>query len=72
MPAKWGDLKSWAEKRGATVTQGASSHCKMTFPDGWVYPISAHNGLKSEVTDTYLRKVAKHFGMTLAELLAQL
>jgi hypothetical protein len=73
MPAKWGDVKSWAEKqRGAIVTQGASSHCKISFPDGWVYTISAHNGLKSTVTDVYLRKIAKHFELTLDELLRQL
>jgi predicted Zn-dependent protease with MMP-like domain len=43
-----------------------------SFPDGWVNAISAHNGLKSIVTDVYLRKIAKHFGLTLDELLRQL
>ena len=72
MPAKFGRLKRWAEKRGATVEQPSSgSHWKMRF-EGWVFPISAHNGLKEEISNVYLREVAKHFGLTLAELLKQL
>ena len=73
MPARFSDLKRWAERRGGTVREPSSgSHWKIFFEDGWVIGITGHNALKSEIKDGYLRDIAKHFGMTLAELLKEL
>lgn len=69
MPVRFGDLKRWVEKQGATVEKPTSgSHWKIHFADGSVFPVAAHNGLKSEIKDGYLRDIAGLFGLTLDEL----
>jgi hypothetical protein len=73
MPAKLAKVAGWLERQGATVEKPKSgSHWKARFTDGSVFPLPAHNALKTEISDVYLGKLAKRFGLTLADLLQQL
>lgn len=73
MPAKLVRLAAWLERQGVTVEKPKSgSHWKAKFPDGTMFPLPAHNALKTEISDVYLNKIAKRFGRTLAELLREI
>ncbi len=73
MPARLAKLVSWLERKGIPVEKPTSgSHWKARFPDGSVFPLPAHNALRTEISDEYLRKVAKRLNLTLADLLREL
>jgi arsenate reductase-like glutaredoxin family protein len=73
MPARLGKLAAWLERHGVTIEKpGAGSHWKARFQDGSMYPIPAHNALRTEISDKYLKAIAKLMGTTLAELLREL
>ncbi len=44
-----------------------SSHWKAIGPDGKTYPIPAHNGLKTEIGDAYIRGLCTAFGLSIEE-----
>lgn len=48
----------------------SGSHWMCRRADGAVrgYPIPAHNGLKTEIDDKYIRGLCRHFGLSEAEL----
>lgn len=68
MPARLRDLKRALERFGCIVEQPSSgSHWKAIL-DGKTYPIPAHNGLKEEIADHYIRGVCRAFGFDEAKL----
>jgi hypothetical protein len=73
MPARLADVVRWIEAHGGIVEKPKhGSHWKARLPDGSAYPLPAHNALKSELDDNYLRKLATKFGVTLQKMLAEL
>lgn len=73
MPAKFSELKRAFEKRGITVEKPTNgSHWKCRAPNGRMYPLTAHNGLKSEITDVYIKGACRNLGISYEELLAEL
>lgn len=49
------------------------SHWKaVRVEDGKVYPLPAHNGLKTELSDIYLRGLCRCFGWDFAEFMSEL
>lgn len=73
MPARLAEVARWLERRGATLEKPKSgSHWKVLLPDGSVFPLPAHNALKSEISDVYLKRLAQAFGTTLNDLLREL
>ena len=71
MPARLRDIARVAALYGVTVTPGAR-HFHARDEHGRVYPIPAHNGLKTEISDVYLRKFCQAFGIDYAEFRRQL
>jgi hypothetical protein len=73
MPARLTKLAGWLERRGVVIDRpNTGSHWKARFPDGSVFPLPAHNALRTEISDVYLNKLAKRFGMTRDQLLREL
>lgn len=61
-------LVSAARKFGIAIEEPKSgSHWKATKGQE-LYPIPAHNGLKSEIDDVYVRGLCRAFGIDVAEL----
>lgn len=68
MPVRLRVLVRAANKLGIAIDEPKSgSHWKATR-DSEVYPIPAHNGLRSEIDDRYLRGFCAAFGLELEEL----
>ncbi len=62
MPARLRDIKRVLEALGVFVEEPTSgSHWKARGADGKTYPIPAHNGLKEEVSDIYIRALCRSF-----------
>jgi predicted RNA binding protein YcfA (HicA-like mRNA interferase family) len=40
---------------------GGGSHFKLRSPDGRTYPVSAHNALRTELSDGVLRSIARFY-----------
>lgn len=69
MPARFRDLQRALEALGLVVTVAdGTSHWKVVGPNGKTYPIPAHNGLKTEIADVYIRGVCRCFGIDPKEL----
>ena len=72
MPERLRTLKKRAKKFGATLEEPSSgSHYKFRSKDRRAYPVSAHNGLKSEIPDVYIRGLARFLGVSVDELLGK-
>jgi hypothetical protein len=62
MPARLADIERAARAMGADVElPSKGSHWKIRF-NGTMYPVPAHNGLRSEIGETYIRGLCKAFG----------
>lgn len=73
MPARLNKLTKALRKRGIAVeTPNRSSHYKAVGPSGKTYPIPAHNGPKTEISDVYVKGVCRAFGIDEAEFRADL
>lgn len=74
MPARLRDLVRVLASYGITVEppHGGGSHWKATGADGTVYTIPAHNAERTELSDVYVRKVCRVFGLDYSELRARL
>lgn len=74
MPARLAAVASAAAKRGVEVRRPRKgSHWKaIRASDGKVYPLPAHNGLKTELPDVYLRGLCRCFAWDFAAFVADL
>jgi len=70
VPARLRDLVRVLASFGITVEppRGGGSHWKATGPDGTIYMIPAHNAERTELSDVYVRKVCRTFGIDYDEL----
>lgn len=55
MPTSLRKLKRAIEKQGGTVEEPKSGSHWKAKRDGVCYPIPAHNGLKTEIAEVYIR-----------------
>jgi len=68
MPARLSALKRALESMGLEVFKpGSGSHWKV-MRAGKTYPIPAHNGEKTEISDLYIRGVCRCFELDPNEL----
>jgi hypothetical protein len=65
MPMRFRDLERHLRSFGVVIVPptGGGSHYKAKMAGKGSYPIPAHNGPKSELTDLYVRKACAHFGV---------
>jgi hypothetical protein len=64
MPARLRDIISALKALGITVDEPKKgSHFMVRREGARPYPLSAHNGTKSEITDKYIRGLCTHFGL---------
>lgn len=67
MPMRLRTLKGWLEQRDISVATGTRHF--QARKDGYaMFPIPAHNGLKSEIPNKYLKALCRHFGIDPSEL----
>lgn len=65
MPARMGDIVRAARRMGVEVEEGhATSHWKFRRDGYRPYPIPAHNGVKQEISDKYIRAMCRSLGIT--------
>jgi len=68
MPARLSALKRALESMGIEVIKpSAGSHWKARR-EGKVYPITAHNGERTEIGEDYIRGVCRCFNLDVEEL----
>jgi hypothetical protein len=59
------DFESWLKSHGVAVEEPTKgSHFKATKAGFPMYPLPAHNGRRSELSDVYIRKCCKHFKLS--------
>jgi hypothetical protein len=64
VPARFNSVKRALAKFGVTVLPGkGTSHYRAIDASGKTYPIPAHNGLKTELTDVYIKGVCRCFNI---------
>lgn len=64
MPARLRDIRRAAELFGISVTEpNSGSHWLLRRQGVRVYTVPAHNGLRSEISDVYIRALCRHFGI---------
>ena len=64
MPARLGKLGKWAKQSNLRLEKPTSgSHWKFFGPDGAMYPVPSHNGLRGEISDFYIKKLCKYFDL---------
>jgi len=68
MPVRFRDLKRALEALGCEVVEPASGSHWQVRREGRVFPIAAHNGLKSEIPDVYVRGACRLFAIDEASL----
>lgn len=62
MPAKLSDIERALKSFGVTLKKPKKgSHWKARAPGKGVYPLTAHNGLKSDMPDVYVKGLCRHF-----------
>ena len=68
MPLRLRQIKKRAKDFGISLEEPRrGSHWKLRRGNEGVYPITAHNGLKSEIPDVYIRGLCNHFRIDLKE-----
>lgn len=70
MPARLRDLVRALAQIGIRVEPpgGGGSHWKATASDGTAFPLPAHKGERTELSDVYVRKLCRAFGIDEREL----
>ena len=69
MPARLRDLARVLKHFGVEVVEGGGRHNYRATKLGYrLFPIPAHGGWRSEVTDKYINKACQNFGIDRAEL----
>jgi hypothetical protein len=68
LPARLSAIKREVEARGFTIQppSGGGSHWKVVRKGG-CYPLPAHNGLKEEISDFYIRAMCRFLGIDFQE-----
>jgi hypothetical protein len=74
MPARLADIERAARAFGLDILKPKGKHSwKASRPaDGKTYPIPAHNGMKTEISDVYIRGLCRCFQIDEAAFRAQL
>ncbi|HMJ14780.1 MAG TPA: hypothetical protein VK524_25385 [Polyangiaceae bacterium] len=67
MPLRLGDLKRLLERYGFVIEPG-TKHWKVRAPDGRMYTIPAHNGLRTEMSRVYLRGLCRNLDIDESKL----
>ena len=67
MPARFGDIARAVRAFGATVDDPSSGAHFKICKDGRVFPITAHNAMRSEISDIYIRALCRFLGCTVAD-----
>ena len=69
MPARFREVVLALKLCGveAMVRKGKGSHVVLRNAAGNTYPVSLHNGDRTELSDVYLRGICKKFGLDYAE-----
>lgn len=68
MPARLSDIKRALLRFDVELVDGSGKHpFKAVYPGVRAYPIPAHNGLRTEITDLYIRGLCRNFGIDLEE-----
>lgn len=62
MPMRLGEFAQWLKSHGVTI-EPARRHFMARRGEGRGYTIPAHNGMKSQIPDVYLKQCCKHFGI---------
>jgi hypothetical protein len=64
MPARLRDIVGALKRLGLEVDEPRKgSHFMVRREGSRPYPLSAHNGLRSEIADKYVRGLCAHFGL---------
>ena len=50
------------------IRSGKGSHVVLVNAAGKTYPVSLHNGAKTEISDVYVRGICRFFGVDYEEL----
>lgn len=70
MPARLKDLKRGLEQLGVTVeAPNKGSHWKCRKPGYRAYTLPAHNGVRTEIDDKYIRSLCKNLELDADELM---
>ena len=73
MPARLNKIIAVAAEYGVTITTPSSgAHWKAKKAGCRTFPISAHNGARSEIPDEYIRGMCRCFGIDYKEFRAKL
>lgn len=74
MPPRLREVKGAIQRMAGFRIEEPSkgSHWKIYGPDRKMYPIPVHNGLKTEIPDSYIRGLCRTFGLDEAEFRALL
>ena len=68
MPARFRDIVRVLGEYGVRIEEPRTgSHWKAISKSGLSFRITAHNGLKSEIPDVYIRGICRTFEIDLAE-----
>lgn len=70
MPIRAGELKKRLEELGFSfeAASGGGSHFKIKREGQRTVPLALHNGLREELSDLLLRKLARQLGLTFEDL----
>jgi len=64
MPARLREIRRAAGKFDIAITEPSSgSHWQARKQGCRMYPLPAHNGLRTEIDDKYIAAFCKHFGL---------
>lgn len=61
MPARLQDIKRVLESLGVTIEMPRSGSHYKAVKGGVMYPIPAHNGMRTEIGDQYIRGLCRAF-----------
>ncbi len=63
MPLRLSELRKRFGKFGVEFADDGTKHPYRFTRDGYsVFPLKAHNGLKSQISDLYIDRLCRHFG----------
>ena len=70
MPARYTRLRSALKKLGATISErsGRGSHVVVDDGRGHTYPLPLHHGVRTELSDVYVRGLCRALAIDYQEL----